>query len=81
MPLPIFGKQPKNPADVVRSLKEALVVLESKNPQSQSEGAGITSNDKSIQTNSYSCLNISVASYSLLIEFRGIRWSWSASKR
>jgi len=40
MPLPIFGKQPKNPADVVRSLKEALVVLESKNPQSQSEGAG-----------------------------------------
>ena len=52
MPLPIFGKQPKNPADVARSLKEALVVLESKNPQSQSEGAGITSNDKSIQTNS-----------------------------
>ena len=52
MPLPIFGKQPKNPADVVRSLKEALVVLESKNPQTQSEGAGITSNDKSIQTNS-----------------------------
>ena len=30
MPLPIFGKASKNPADVVRSLKDSLVTLESK---------------------------------------------------
>jgi len=42
MPLPIFGKSAKNPADIVRSLKEALIVLESKSASSQSEGAGAT---------------------------------------
>ena len=41
MPLPIFGKSQKNPADVVRSLKEALVVLESKSTNTLSETAGI----------------------------------------
>ena len=41
MPLPIFGKSAKNPADIVRSLKEALIVLESKSASSQSEGAGM----------------------------------------
>ena len=41
MPLPIFGKSQKNPADVVRSLKEALVVLESKSTNIPSETAGI----------------------------------------
>ena len=30
MPLQIFGKSSKNPSDVVRSLKEALITLESK---------------------------------------------------
>ena len=43
MPLPIFGKATKNPADIVRSLKEALVILETKNASIQSEGAGNTS--------------------------------------
>jgi len=42
MPLPIFGKAAKNPADIVRSLKEALIILESKSASSQSEGAGAT---------------------------------------
>ena len=41
MPLPIFGKAAKNPADIVRSLKEALIILESKSASSQSEGAGM----------------------------------------
>ena len=41
MPLPIFGKSAKNPADIVRSLKEALIILESKSASSQSEGAGM----------------------------------------
>ena len=30
MPLQIFGKSSKNPSDIVRSLKEALITLESK---------------------------------------------------
>ena len=41
MPLPIFGKSAKNPADIVRSLKEALIVLESKSASSLSEGGGM----------------------------------------
>jgi len=42
MPLPIFGKSAKNPADIVRSLKEALIILESKSASTQSESAGAT---------------------------------------
>ena len=41
MPLPIFGKSAKNPADIVRSLKEALIILESKSASTQSEAAGM----------------------------------------
>ena len=41
MPLQIFGKSSKNPSDVVRSLKEALITLESKeNNTSTGETSG-----------------------------------------
>ena len=40
MPLPIFGKSSKNPADVVRSLKEALLILETKNTNTTGEAPG-----------------------------------------
>ena len=42
MPLQIFGKSSKNPSDVVRSLKEALITLESKeNNTSTGETSGM----------------------------------------
>ena len=42
MPLQIFGKSSKNPSDVVRSLKEALITLESKeNNASTGETSGM----------------------------------------
>ena len=41
MPLPIFGKSSKNPADVVRILKEALQILETKSTNTSGEAAGM----------------------------------------
>ena len=42
MPLQIFGKSSKNPSDIVRSLKEALITLESKeNNTSTGETSGM----------------------------------------
>ena len=41
MPLPIFGKSSKNPADVVRILKEALQILETKCTNTSGEAAGM----------------------------------------
>ena len=42
MKMPLFGKSTKSPAEVVRNLKEALLVLESKgSPVATGEAAGI----------------------------------------